>query len=96
VRTAFHGSAEKLGVKGLGKEANPVEDPKASSKSRRDFIAKCGRFAVVTPPTIALMLSAADRNYAHAFSGMNHREREENRGKGRGHENNRGKGKRRS
>jgi len=45
------------------------EDLKDSSKARRDFIAKCGRFAVVTPPTIALLLSASGRNYAEAFSG---------------------------
>jgi L-asparaginase II len=41
------------------------------SEERRQFIAKCGRFAVVTPPTMVLMLSAVDRNYAQAFSGNN-------------------------
>jgi hypothetical protein len=40
-----------------------------SAENRRDFIAKCGRFALVTPPTMALMLSASDRSYALAFSG---------------------------
>ena len=40
-----------------------------SSQERRDFIEKCGRFAVVTPPTVALMLAADGRNYAQAFSG---------------------------
>jgi hypothetical protein len=51
-------------------EVSSVQDPKNSAKSRRDFIAKCGRFAVVTPPTIALLLSASGRNYAQAFSGQ--------------------------
>lgn len=37
--------------------------------ARRDFLQKCGKFAVVTPPTVALMLSAVDRNYAVAASG---------------------------
>lgn len=39
------------------------------SQRRRDFITKCGRFALVAPPTMALMLSAVDRKYALAFSG---------------------------
>lgn len=52
-----------------------MQDPKDSAKSRRDFIAKCGRFAVVTPPTIALLLSASGRNYAEAFSGMENGDR---------------------
>jgi hypothetical protein len=51
-------------------EDSLVDDPKASSKSRRDFIAQCGRFAVVTPPAITVMLSTAGRNYAQAFSGL--------------------------
>jgi len=42
-----------------------------SSQERRDFIAKCGRFALVTPPAIALLLSADGRSYAAAFSGGN-------------------------
>jgi hypothetical protein len=46
-----------------------MEKPDCPSEDRRDFIAKCGRFAVVTPPTIMLMLSAADRSYAQALSG---------------------------
>jgi len=52
-----------------------MENHDDSAKSRRDFIAKCGRFAVVTPPTIALLLSASGRNYAEAFSGMGDRDR---------------------
>lgn len=39
------------------------------SEERRDFIARCGRFALVTPPAIALLLSADGRSYAEAASG---------------------------
>lgn len=46
-----------------------MEKHEVSSDGRRAFIAKCGRFALVTPPTIALMLSADGRNYARAGSG---------------------------
>jgi hypothetical protein len=50
-------------------EVSSMEEHDCPSEDRRDFIAKCGRFAVVTPPAIALMLSASGRNYAHAMSG---------------------------
>ena len=50
-------------------EVNSVKKPDLSSQERRDFIEKCGRFALVTPPTIAVMLAADGRNYAEAFSG---------------------------
>jgi hypothetical protein len=36
---------------------------------RRQFLAACGKFAIVTPPTVGLLLSAAQRNYAVASSG---------------------------
>lgn len=39
------------------------------SQARRQFLAKCGKFAVVTPPVVTLMLSAAHNNYAVAASG---------------------------
>ncbi len=43
------------------------EDVKVAA--RRRFLANCGKFAVVTPPVVSLMLSAADRSYANAGSG---------------------------
>ncbi len=46
-----------------------MENHNRLSKERRDFIAKCGRFALVTPPAIALLLAADGRNYADAASG---------------------------
>lgn len=38
---------------------NPMD--KVSDRDRRQFLDKAGRFAAVTPPTVALMLSATGR-----------------------------------
>ena len=38
-------------------------------ESRRKFLAKCGKFAIVTPPAITLMLAASRQNFAVAASG---------------------------
>ena len=35
---------------------------------RRRLLASAGKFAAVTPPTIALLLAAQGRNYAYAGS----------------------------
>ncbi len=48
-----------------------MEKHDGPSEERRKFIATCGRFALVTPPAVALLLSADGRNYAAAFSGGN-------------------------
>ncbi|MGB7951239.1 MAG: hypothetical protein WCH75_26455, partial [Candidatus Binatia bacterium] len=50
-------------------EVRPMEKRDHPSEERRNFIAKCGRFAMVTPPAIALLLSADGRSYADAVSG---------------------------
>lgn len=39
------------------------------TEARRDFLKTCGKFAVVTPPAMALLLSTTDRSYATASSG---------------------------
>jgi hypothetical protein len=39
------------------------------TESRRRFLLKCGKVAVATPPTMALLLSVDERGYALAFSG---------------------------
>ena len=44
-------------------------DSDLTNASRRKFLAQCGKFAAVTPPTITLMLVAADQNFAVAASG---------------------------
>jgi hypothetical protein len=48
-----------------------MEDKDSSSarEARRRFLASCGKFAAVTPPTITLMLAAAERSYVAAQSG---------------------------
>jgi hypothetical protein len=38
--------------------------------ARRKFLKSCGKFAVITPPAVTLMLSAASHNYAAAQSGL--------------------------
>ena len=48
-----------------------IESGEASTDTaRRAFLAKCGKLAVITPPAVTLMLSAASRNYAVAGSGF--------------------------
>ena len=36
--------------------------------ARRKFLTSCGKFAVATPPAVALLLSASRQNYATAGS----------------------------
>ena len=45
------------------------DDAKDRDEARRLFLARCGKFAVATPPTVALLLSTMDGNYAVAASG---------------------------
>jgi len=39
------------------------------TRARRQFLARCGKFAVATPPAISLLLAASRSNYAVASSG---------------------------
>ena len=48
--------------------SNP-EDSASMIAARRRFLAACGRFAVITPPAVTLMLSASRQNFAVAASG---------------------------
>lgn len=57
--------------------------------ARRRFLANCGKFAVVTPPVVSLMLATSQRNYAVASSCNFDRGRG-----GRGGSNGRGRGSR--
>ena len=41
----------------------------SADEDRRKFLASCGRFAVVTPPTITLLLSTSLHSTAIAASG---------------------------
>lgn len=57
---------------------SPERNAEDKKLARRAFLAKCGKFAAVTPPVVTLMLSAANNSYATASSGFHH-------GGGRGH-----------
>lgn len=41
-----------------------------TANARREFLKKCGKFAIVTPPAVTLLLSSARNNYAVAGSGF--------------------------
>jgi len=41
----------------------------AARAARRQFLNACGRFAIATPPAVALLLAASKRKYAVAQSG---------------------------
>ena len=51
----------------------PGKDTTASNDraalARRRFLLNCGKFAVVTPPVVTLMLSTSERGYAKVLSG---------------------------
>jgi hypothetical protein len=58
--------------------------PETTHDDRRQFIAACGKFAIVTPPAITLLLSTSLNSTAIASS-SGHREHYEDRGNnGRG------------
>ncbi|WP_342239597.1 hypothetical protein [Inquilinus sp. OTU3971] len=43
--------------------------PDRSDQNRRDFLSKCGRFAVITPPAVTILLSTSLTSEAIAKSG---------------------------
>jgi hypothetical protein len=47
------------------------ESENISAADRRKFLAACGKFAVVTPPTMTMLLSTALTSTAIARSGAN-------------------------
>ena len=46
-----------------------------SKSDRRDFLLKCGRFAVVTPPVVSLLLSVSDKAGAENLATSDQRRR---------------------
>jgi hypothetical protein len=49
---------------------NPMNEAEAASAAdRRKFLAACGKFAVVTPPAITMLLSTSLNSTAIAHSG---------------------------
>lgn len=55
-----------------------------SLSARRRFLAACGKFAVITPPAITVLLSSTAQNYAVAASGNAGRSLSGNNGWGNG------------
>jgi hypothetical protein len=49
-----------------------TEKNKEVIEARRRFLQQCGRYAVATPPVVALLLTSANRNYAVARSDRPH------------------------
>jgi hypothetical protein len=47
----------------------PNEVPSKSDDDRREFLKNCGRFAIVTPPTVTMLLSTSLTSNAIAKSG---------------------------
>jgi hypothetical protein len=41
----------------------------AMLEARRSFLVKCGKFAVITPPAMTVLLASTAQNYAVASSG---------------------------
>lgn len=70
---------------------NVVSNPQETNEARRRFLAKCGKFAVITPPVVTLMLTATHGNYAAAHSGF-HGGGGHGHGHGHGHHHGRGRG----
>ncbi len=62
-----------------------------TNEARRQFLARCGKFAVITPPLVGLMLSATRSNYALAASGLGGFIQENGSGNGNGGHNNTGR-----
>lgn len=61
----------------LHKESEKVE-------ARRRFLATCGKFAVITPPAMTVLLSSTAQNYAVARSGQSGHSSHGNNGWGNG------------
>jgi hypothetical protein len=47
-----------------------MRDQESFVEARRRFLKSCGRFAMVTPPTITLLLASGQQDFAVAGSGM--------------------------
>jgi len=43
--------------------------PREQVEARRRFLASCGKFALITPPAMTVLLSSTAQNYAVAGSG---------------------------
>lgn len=50
-------------------ELNSNKRARDEVAARRRFLAKCGRFAIATPPAVTLLLASAQHSYVAAQSG---------------------------
>ncbi len=48
---------------------SPLDPGAAEDQARRDFLKRAGRFAVLTPPTVTMLLSTSMNSNAVAASG---------------------------
>lgn len=46
-----------------------MHHPREQVEARRRFLATCGKFALITPPAMTVLLSSTAQNYAVAGSG---------------------------
>jgi hypothetical protein len=53
-------------------------------EARRRFLTKCGKFALITPPAVTVLLSSTAQNYATAASGNGNVSLSGNNGRGNG------------
>jgi len=64
---------------------NDDKDSEAESlDARRRFLAACGKFAIITPPAMTVLLSSTAQNYAVAASGNGGSSLSGNNGRGNG------------
>jgi hypothetical protein len=59
------------GIKQATKENTMALENQTSELERRKFLAVCGRFAVITPPAMSILLSTSLTSTAIASSGGN-------------------------
>jgi len=63
----------------MSTDSSKAPPPDDEATDRREFLARCGRFAIVTPPAVTLLLSTSLTSEAIAKSGGGH-------GHGKGHD----------
>jgi hypothetical protein len=64
-----HGACTPRAVFFYGVWRSTMDDKLNRLEARRRFLATCGKFAVITPPAVTVLLSSTAQNYAVAGSG---------------------------
>lgn len=68
----------------MDKRNEDKDSETGSLDARRRFLAACGKFAIITPPAMTVLLSSTAQNYAAAASGNAGRSLSGNNGWGNG------------